>query len=393
MTQGWQRYDIPEALKGNYAEALTPLEIGGEITGTVKSRWRGKPLENAVVMLLAPKMEQAAQAFTDKEGKFVFDGFDWPEETSFIIQAFGESGSKEHNYDVDMEIFPISESIATRADETVADNIIDESALTAGTIMLEELEVTAPMTLEESRREMLAALGVRSFTADDIEEMRATTYEEVIRKFPGLRIVNGNVRSATSRGAFNSMLAGSNVEFWVDGNRWTSMFSYNTGSLSMDHATDMDLIGNSLKPEHSYSSNMYNTLNEFAGMYPLQNMESIEYYKSSAALVISMSAAYNGGALVFTTKDGSNIKEWDADLFIREFKPLGYQDEPEAYRPHYIYDPTSDDTVFNAAWIPSVTGLEEIPQQAGTTVVVEGIADGFIPVLVRESIPDTYSGE
>ena len=161
----------------------------------------------------------------------------------------------------------------------------------------------------------------------------------------------------------------------------------------MDHATDMDLIGNSLKPEHSYSSNMYNTLNEFAGMYPLQNMESIEYYKSSAALVISMSAAYNGGALVFTTKDGSNIKEWDADLFIREFKPLGYQDEPEAYRPHYIYDPTSDDTVFNAAWIPSVTGLEEIPQQAGTTVVVEGIADGFIPVLVRESIPDTYSGE
>ena len=50
----------------------------------------------------------------------------------------------------------------------------------------------------------------------------------------------------------------------------------------------------------------------------------MEYYRPSSAMIISMSAAQNGGALVFTTKDGSDIKDKKQDLFIREFKPLGY---------------------------------------------------------------------
>lgn len=70
-------------------------------------------------MLLAPQMEHAAQAFTDSNGRFEFSGFDWPEDTSFIIQVFGKSGSKEHNYDVDRDEFPASDAIASRADETV----------------------------------------------------------------------------------------------------------------------------------------------------------------------------------------------------------------------------------------------------------------------------------
>ena len=50
LTQGWERYDVPASLKGNFAEAEIPLEIGGSISGTVKSRWRGKPLEGAIVI-------------------------------------------------------------------------------------------------------------------------------------------------------------------------------------------------------------------------------------------------------------------------------------------------------------------------------------------------------
>lgn len=387
LTQGWQRYDVAASLKGIFAEPDTPLELGGSITGTVRSRWRGKPLEDAVVMLLAPKMEHAAQAITDSDGRFVFDGFDWPDGTSFIIQVFGKSGSKEHNYDVDNDEFPLSDALASRADESVAANLIDESILTAGTIMLEELEVTAPMTLEESRREMLSALGVRSFTSKDIEEMRATTYEEVLRKIPGLRIVNGNVRSSFARGAYNSGISGSNVEFWVDGSRWSSMNSNSSGSLSMSHASAMDPIGGGLYNEHSYSENMYSTLNEFSGMYPIHIMKSIEYYRPSVAMIISGSASMGGGALVFTTKDGADMKEWDATLFIRDFKFLGYQDQPDSYRPHYIYDPTSDDTIFNAAWIPCAHSTEEIPRQDNTFIQIEGITDGFIPVLLRQT-PD-----
>lgn len=149
--------------------------------------------------------------------------------------------------------------------------------------------------------------------------MRATTYEEVLRKIPGLRIVNGNVRSSFARGAYNSGISGSNVEFWVDGSRWTSMNSYSSGTLSMHHASDIDPIGAVFYNEHSYTEHMYNTLNEFSGMYPIHIMKSIEYYRPSVAMIISVDAANGGGALVFTTKDGADMKEWDANLFIRDF--------------------------------------------------------------------------
>lgn len=385
LTQGWQRYDVPASLRGIFTEPGTPLELGGSITGTVRSRWRGKPLEDAIVMLLAPRMEHAAQAITDSDGRFVFEGFDWPEDTSFIIQVFGKSGSKEHNYDVDNDVFPLSDALASRADESVPANLIDESILTAGTIMLEELEVTAPMTLEESRREMLSALGVRSFTSKDIDEMRATTYEEVLRKIPGIRVFNGNVMSMISRNAYNSGYGGSPVEFWVDGIQWISASSFNSGSFSTAHSSAAELIGGEMSSEHSLSTSMYNTLTEFSDMYPIHIMKSIEYFRPSAAMIISLSAADRGGALVFTTKDASEIKEWDSGLFLQNFQLLGYQNQPDSYRPHYIYDPTGDDTIFNAAWIPCADSKEEIPRQQDTFIQIEGITDGFIPVLIRQS--------
>lgn len=385
LTQGWERYDIPSSLKGEFARPEIPLEIGGEITGTVKSRWRSKPLADALVVLMAPKIEFATQTFTDEQGRFAFNGFDWPEDTSFIIQVLNKSSDKEHNYSVNEEIFPSIDIIETAIASESPTNIIDEQLLTDGTIMLEELEVTAPMSLEESRREMLAALGVRSYTSEEIEKMHITTYEEVLRKIPGLRVVNGNVLSTQSRGVYNSGVGGAPVEYWVDGSEWTPAFSYSSGSLSSSRAAGPRLFGASMQSEHSYSIHMNNTLDEFSGMYPIHIMKSIEYFKPSTAMIISISAAMNGGALVFTTKDGSEFTEWDHDLFIRDFSPLGYQDQPESYKPHFIYDPTSDDTVFDAAWLPVMSDPNDLPTQSDCYIIIEGFTNQFIPVTIRQT--------
>ena len=382
LSQGWERYDIPSALKGHFASPEIALEIGGEISGTVKSRWKGKPMADAVVMVIAPSIDFATQAFTDEEGRFTIDGFDWPDNTPFIIQVFGKSGDKEHNYNINPDSFPDIDIIKTQNYFGDTDKIMDEALLTTGTILLEELEVTAPLTLEESRRQMLTALGVKSFTSKEIDEMHATTYEEVLRKIPGIRVVNGNVVSLQTKGLYNTGSGGSMVELWVDGFQWTPTLAYSSGGLARSGAPEQ--IGNSLRHEHTYVESMNNTLSEFSATYPFHTIKSIEYYRPSAALIISMSAANAGGALVLTTKDGSDIKDWSKDLFIRGFKPFGYQNAPEAYRPHYIYDPTSDDTIFNAAWLPSVTDDSQIPKQTDTFILIEGFADGFIPVLIRE---------
>lgn len=101
--------------------------------------------------------------------------------------------------------------------------------------------------------------------------------------------------------------------------------------------------------------------------------------------MISMSAANGGGALVVTTKDGSQSREWDADLFIRSLNPMGYQNQPEAYEPHYIYDPTSDEGAYRAAWYPKVVDAKSLPGTDKFHMVVEGLANGYMPVMIRKS--------
>lgn len=380
LTHGWERYDVPSAFKKKFAFPKNPIEIGGEISGIVKSRWRGKPLEDAIVMLISPKLDYAAQTFTDSEGKFIFNGLDWPENTPFIIQTFNSKGDKEHNFDIDEEEYPFIYLVGSNSELNEID--YDYSLLAAGTTLLEELEVTAPLSLEESRREMNKALGVKSFTFDEIEDMRATTYEEIIRKIPGLRIVDGNVLSTRARGIFNTGLGGTPVEFWVDGARWSSAMTSTSGALSNAHASGPSKVGGEMLPEHTLSTHMSNTLSEFESAYPISIIKSMEYYQPSSALIISSSAAYGGGALVFTTKDGSEkIKEWDDDLFMKIVRPLGYQKPAESYEPHYYYDTTSDTGIYNAAWIPMANGSELHGIQDDCSVIVEGITQGFVPVF------------
>lgn len=381
LTQGWERYNLDSALHNEFTEPEIPLEIGGEISGVVKSRWKGKPLENAVVMLISPQLDYADQILTDSEGRFVFNGLEWPDGTVFIIQVFGDSGDKEHNYLVDKDESEGVNPILAFQDVLSTDEAVDYDLLTAGTVMLDELVVTAPMSLEESRREMLTALGVRSFTADEMEAQHITSYEQLIRKIPGIKISNGNVVSSFARASlFNTGMTGAPVQYWVDGTQWHPTIS-SSGSLASSNSPQP--ISPSLRSEDSYKETMQNTLSEFEGMYPFHIVETIEYYRPSTAMVISMSAAHGGGALVVTTKDGSKIKDWDADLFMRSFKPLGYQDEPEAYEPHYIYDPTTDEGRYRAAWLPKVTDTVSVPDKDEFYLEIEGLADGYIPVLVR----------
>ncbi len=363
MTQGWERYDVEKALRQEFTVSEIPLEIGGEISGVVKSRWKSNPLPGAVVMLISPQINYASQTITDKDGRFIFRGLDWPENTTFVIQVFGESGSKEHNYEIDQYDPPRLEAIQTAETEIQRLDDVDVSLLASGTILLDDLVVTAPITPEESRKEMLAALGVKSFSAKDIEMSHITTYEEVLRKIPGLRIVNGNI--ITTFTGHTDHFDRSNVEIWIDGTRWTPERNVAVSGL--------------------YSSGASNTLSELSAMYPLHIIENIEYFRPSSAMIISMSAASGGGALNITTKDGSQIKDWDADLFVKKFSPQGFQNRPEAYRAHFDYDPTSDEAVINAAWLPSVRDASEVPAQKDCYVEIEGISLNGEPVIIRQS--------
>lgn len=382
LTQGWQRYDLPSALRGDYARPTEPVEIGGEITGLVRSRWRAKPLAGANVVVMAPSIGYGTGCVTDSLGRFVINGVDWPDGTLFALQVYGRNGSREHNFEVDPETFPPITPLRFAPESGEADE--EPIFSPAGSILLHEIEVTAPRNSEEARREMFKALGVRAITADDIADKHFTSYEQAIRTIPGLRIHNGNVVSNASRGSLWSSGGGHiPVELWVDGTKWEP--PYGSGAGGIVFRNDPNLIGGD-QSTFGVSRGSSNTLYEFEAMYPIEMVESIEYFKPSMAMFISLAAANGAGALVVNTKDGAKGQNWDHGLFIKTILPLGYQSSPEVYRPHFVYDETSDtkDAV-NLGWYPSVNDIKTVGEARGCRLLLEGITEYYQPI--RALIP------
>ena len=349
LTNGWQRYNIPAAMQGNFSRAALPMEIGGEIEGIVRSRWRGKPMANARVCIMAPSIGFAQAVVTDKQGRFTINGVDWPDGTPFAFQVYGPSGNREHNYDIDSDIFP-QVGVIIPNPESAPNNT---AFSTEGTVLLNEISVTARHDPEQAAKQMMESLGARTISADDIAEKHITSYEEAISNIPGIRIEQGTIMSNVP-----TLLNGHvPVELWVDGIRWESTNAVGDNS---------------------------NTLEQFAGQYPISTVESMTYLRPAAALAVSLSASYGGGALVIKTTSGANSDEWDRNLFLHVVTPTGYQKAAEVYKPHFLPDPTDPDGRRTLrAWYPRHTSPADLKVPPGGTMVIEGHDPDGRPVSLR----------
>lgn len=83
----WRLYNIESVLKGTYDNPTAELEVGGEISGIVKSRWKGKPVADAEVSIISSDIDYWNSTKTDSEGHFIFNGLDWPDGTRFVVKV------------------------------------------------------------------------------------------------------------------------------------------------------------------------------------------------------------------------------------------------------------------------------------------------------------------
>lgn len=281
------------------SEFRYPVEIGGEISGVIRSRWKGKPIEGATINVIAPSINFGMEATTDSEGRFYVNGFDWPDGTAFICQALGKKGQLEHNFTLTCDEFPEIAPLPLRSDLTREDPFEELYAgYVPDGIMLDELVVTANANDEEVRKVMMKALGVRSLDVNDFRDRSITTYEEAIFQIPQISIRNGMIVSNRPSGIRNPYPA---VDIWIDGSRWEPI---------------------------ARSRN----LQELSSMLPFSIISTFEYVPPQLALALSRAAAHNGGAIVITTKTGAG-GDWSIDIFKQVHMPLGYQHEPAALRP------------------------------------------------------------
>lgn len=369
LTQGWRRYDVPSVLSGVYSEPSSAIEVGPEIIGVVKSRWRGRPMEGATVNILAPSIDYAGVAVTDSAGRFSVTDVDFPEGTKFVVQALNPKGENEHNFDVDEQEFPESASIAPEsaelgAPEPDSDEGIDYGWRVShvnGNMSVTLGEITVRRHKRKDPDDIYEILASRTFTTDDLERDHITSYEEALRKIAGLVFKDGSV-----------IYRNFPVSFFVDGMPFLSSAENVSSGRGMSQSAGQGEIQNSTGGKYKgfghvhvssfayremdrvarTSLGMGGILSEFSSMYPIQNVKKIQFFKPNEALIFGGNSITKGGVIMVTMKDGS---EWKGapSIFIKAIAPLGYQKPAEFYTPKYELSESSDYlTRSTLHWIP-----------------------------------------
>ncbi len=395
MTQGWRRYDIPAVASGQFAEPQSAIEAGPEITGVVKSRWRGKPMEGATVNILAPSIDYAGIAVTDSEGRFAVADVDFPEDTKFVVQALNPKGDNEHNFEVDEQSFPVSSPLApepgvdTSGLQNREDRDIDYSWRVShinGQMSVTLGEITVKRHKRSEPEDIYEILASKTFTAEQLEKDHVTSYEEALRKIPGLIISNGNV-------TFRKR----NVGFRVDEFPWSSSTDDQSTQLGSSRQTSQELnidkYGNTLSSKSfasinrkiaqnrnvslgmQLSSSIGGKLGEFSANYPFDIISKIQFIHPSESVVFGN---YPGGILRFTTKTGEELKHAPS-IFLQIISPLGYQKPQEFYVPKYTFNEPLTETRSTLYWQPihQITDnrtILKLPKLSNYILIVEGFS-------------------
>lgn len=368
MVNGWSRYNLPEVMTGKYTEPSVPLEIGQEISGQVKSRWRNKPLEGVMVYAIAPKADFGTYAETDANGEFHLDGFDLPEGTPFIFRAMNEKGDNEGNYEVEDMKYPISEILPGKTTDNGTEAEISDFFKGSQWIMLDEIKVQAFAQKEVNIYEMLAS---HSKTTEDFKRKAITTFEGAVRDIPGTTIINGCL-----------FWRDFPVEYYIDGIRHMpatppNEFKVNRVSL-VKQAFTKD--GGNVMPKPIKLPRGGIPLADIERVIPFDAVERIDFLRNGEALILDN---LEGGALMITTKDGA-YRGIKTQFELKDHIPLGYQKYKE-YASPMLSSTTDAYDLENAStllWLPSVrfdgegTAVElKIPILPEYEVIIEGISE------------------
>ncbi len=366
MTQGWRRYDIPNSLKGNYQTPNILFGEDGQIKGYVKGYWRGKPVGNSNVSIASFDPLYMNMTTTNSDGLFNFGDLEYPDSTRFVIQALNQKGKDGVELDVKEELYsatakhlPFSNHDKTKSSDNKIENYVKKADLKYiyengnRMVYLDEVEVRAlSPDKEKENNSLYSRLSSKRFTSKEIEN--ALKIDVLLGQVAGLRV--------------------STIQKEGEPRRKVALIR-NAMSFSKGYVPAMIIIDD--------------VIMEFFDLDDiiLNDIEQIDILKGNQAAILGSSGM--GGAIVITTKKGSNKTGAIKKFNIKTIYPLGFQKPAEFYSPKYeakkqINDKTPDlrTTVF---WKPDVIVSEKgeanfefytaDSENTEYSVVIEGVTD------------------
>ncbi|MCM1107423.1 MAG: hypothetical protein NC388_00015 [Clostridium sp.] len=360
LTHGWRRYDLPAVLSGNITLPQQPLEQGQQLCGTVRSLWRNQPQAGVNVSALSPGRSIKAMGQTDGEGRFALDVPDFPEGTSFVLQALRNDGKPEYN--VTFEEYPPSAaayvegrflSSGERGRKSMIDPEYQRIAFNPSQreMLLPEVVVTERKGAS-AMENLLNIMARRTFDADYLKDNHVTHIDEVLRKIAGMQIREEKLIYRANEVAI--MIDGVIMENPLANKATFANFDDSQTKKKSMHRVRVQQPGVLL-------TTPFTDLKE---SLPMSLIKRIDFIPSYMAVVFGPKGT-GGGILSVTTKRGDDLVNDNVPLPIQVINPLGTQTPDE-----------------NGRAVVPFHMPDNVP--AGWNIVVEGLAeDGSVIELSR----------
>jgi len=365
MTHGWRRYNIAEAIKGNYTyPEKQPYEAMKIFTGRVKTILLGRPVRNPDLAFYTSDINLAGELYSDEMGQFAMVTPDFADSTTFLVYATNAKGSSRVEIEVDTAVYPpVGKLPPAQVNNTVIGNsndaFIEKSSERAKydenmrVINLKEIVVTANVVpkRDKARLEFFAnSSSDRTIYRDEFKNRSASSVTSLLTGVAGI-MVSGNGEISIRGGGRPLILLDGMPQEWPEGEL------------------------------HS----IYESPLEMVSVY---DIESIDIFKGASAAIFGMRGA-NGAISITTRRDNDEENVRTAPNF-KLFSPLGVQKPAEFYSPKYdtpeaknLGNPDYRTTIY---WKPDAVILSKDAAQiefytsdrpSTYSVIIEGItADG-----------------
>jgi len=328
LTHGWRRYNIPEVVKENYELPKIPFQESMEISGRVTGGIRSRSESDADVFIKVN--EDYDLTSTDENGTFVFRNFEYPDSTSYFIQALSRRGNNNVEVVIDDKAYPQSiyafQSLFSRQ-KTNDTETKDEIGINAflekaeqrsqydddmRVIQLGEVEVTAPRIERKDEPRLQYWANTNSDVTvrrEDFEKSAPLRVADLLRNIPGV-YVSSTTNQIIIRGLKSDIFP--------------------------DWPQPLVLVDGVQIPWPDDTSSPFESPLETVSV---QDVESIDVFKGPNAAMFGVRAS--GGVISITTRRGIDVvrevEKMRADNAhnYTHYSPLGYQKPVEFYSPKY----------------------------------------------------------
>ncbi|MFC2514079.1 MAG: TonB-dependent receptor plug domain-containing protein [Prevotella melaninogenica] len=333
----WNRYRMADVIRGECKKGKIGIEKSAVIRGRVETLVGHKAIKEGIVNLISPDKGFYAVTKTDAQGRFSFEGIDFPEGTQYVLNAFTKAGKSWVKLLLDEEEFPAYKGQLppfewTSNDTTRIDATLE---LPKGSIQMEEINIFSHQPTYSSRSDAYARTADFSFGLRDIESIGATCLHELLRRVPSVTVELGKcyVRGGTA----------------VDGKRPAAIA---IDGIFVNDDYDLDNI-------------------------QMSDVERVDVFKGGSTVI--WGAIGGMGVISITTKKGDFKATSVPPTNTKSFTTLGYQ-IPQSYTPNSR----------TPVWLPSLRGksfrlLLPAEYRSDYRIIVEGVtSEGRIIHYVGE---------